>query len=319
MCRAILSPYIDEEGKSSIYRCNLGVTTLCLPLIYQKAKVEGKDFYNVLDYYMDLAKDISVRTVKYLKNFKASSNPLVFCEGGFDGGTLGPDDCIAPVLKRSTISFGYVSLHELQLLHNGKPLHEDQTFALEVMEHFNAKLEEYKKKDGIAAACYAVPGESLLPRLCEKFKEKFGDIPGVTDRGYFSNSFHLHVSADVTPIEKIDIEDQFKNLSKAGRITHVRFPDDSNFEGIVAITRYAMAKGLYLGLNWAQNYCYSCGTHYYGNDKVEAEEDPCPNCGSIDIIKVRRMCGYLGTSHTTTGKTKFNDGKMKEIRDRVNM
>lgn len=319
MCRAFLNPYLDEEGNPSIFRFNAGAITLCLPQIYYKSKLENKDFFEVLDYYLNIVRNISKRTMEYIGNFKASCNPLVFMCGGFDGGNLKEDDPIRPLLKRATISFSYSSLHEVQLLHNGKSLEEDQTFALKIMNHFNKRLDEFKKEDGWNYSLYGCPGESLLPQMCEKFKETYGDIPGITDRGYFSNSFHLHVSADVTPIEKIDIESQFHELSKAGRITHVGFSDDSNFEGIVAITRYGMSKGLYMGLNWRMNTCYSCGEQFFGDDSLEHENDPCPNCGSSDIIKVRRMNGYISVSRSLSGKTKFNDGKMKEIRDRKNM
>lgn len=166
-CRAFLSPVFknsgwiepaDEDDEFEIYRCNLGVVSLNLPMIYQKAKNNGTEFFDEIDYYMSLGRSIGKNTANYLYKFKASSDPLCFMEGGFDGGTLGPDDSIEPVLKRSTISFGYGGLHEISVLHNGKGLSEDQTFAIETMKHINENIEKFKKEDHLIWAIYGRKG-----------------------------------------------------------------------------------------------------------------------------------------------------------------
>lgn len=166
-CRAFLSPVFknsgwiepaDENDEFEIYRCNLGVVSLNLPMIYQKAKNNGTEFFDEIDYYMSLGRSIGKNTANYLYKFKASSDPLCFMEGGFNGGTLGPDDSIEPVLKRSTISFGYGGLHEISVLHNGKGLSEDQTFAIETMKHINNNIEKFKKEDHLIWAIYGRKG-----------------------------------------------------------------------------------------------------------------------------------------------------------------
>ena len=167
MCRAFLSPEFknsgwiepkDENDEFEIYRCNLGVISMNLPMIYMKSKVEEKPFFEVLDYYMELIRGLGKRTVSYLSKLKASCSPLAFMEGGFDGGTLGPNDPIASVLKKSTISFGYGGLHELSMLHNKKSLSEDPSFAIETMKHINENIEKYKKEDRLIWAIYGKSG-----------------------------------------------------------------------------------------------------------------------------------------------------------------
>ena len=166
-CRAFLSPEFknsgwiypqDENDEFEIYRCNLGVVSLNLPMIYQKSKRDGTNFFDELDYYMEIGRGIGKKTAEYLYKFKASCDPLCFMQGGFDGGTLGPDDYIEPVLKKSTISFGYGGLHELTMLHLKKKLSEDQSFAIETMTHINENIEKYKKEDHLIWAIYGRKG-----------------------------------------------------------------------------------------------------------------------------------------------------------------
>lgn len=330
-CRAFLGPEFknsetytpqDENDEFEIYRCNLGVVALNLPMIYMKSKKEGTDFFETLDYYLELIRGIGKKTFNYLAKMKASMSPLVFMEGGFDGGTLGPDDYIEPVIRKSTISFGYGGLHELTMLATGKRLSEDQSFAIETMKHINEKVNEYKKKDGLLWAIYGIPGESALSVLCEKFVKKYGKVKGITDDGFFSNSFHLHVTDDVTPIDKITVESQFFPLSVGGCICHVKIPSISKEmdAGVKGIIRYAMSLGMYQSVNHAQNRCTDCGNHWIGDDSLSDDENYCcPKCGSHNVVGIRRMNGYLGYSRTLSGKTKFNEGKEKEFKVRVNM
>lgn len=301
MCRAFLSPVFknsewtepaDENDELLIYRCNLGVVSLNLPMIYMKAKTENKEFFDVLDYYMELGRKIGKKTKDYLCKLKASSDPLLFMEGGLDGGTLGPDDTIESILKYSTITFGYGGLHELTMLHSKKRLSEDDSFAIETMKHINENIDKYKKEDHILWAIYGTPGESWLPLACEQFIKEFGKIKGVTDNGFFSNSFHLHVEDDVTPIEKIEKESKFFPLSKGGCICHVKIPSiaPKMNAGIKSMIRYAMSLGMYQSVNHAQNRCTECGNHWVGDDSAPYEENyTCPKCGSLKTIGIRRM------------------------------
>lgn len=325
-CRAYLSPVFkesktftpkDENDEFLIYRCNLGVVSLNLPMIIQKAKVEEKDWKEVLDYYLELIKEISIRTVKFLNNKKASCNPLVFCEGGFDGGNLKPDDRIESVLKYSTISIGYWGLNEVGVLHNKKTLYEDTKFPLEVLKYIDSKKESFKEETGLLFALYGTPGESAIPWGVNKFVSKYGQVEGVTDSGYFSNSFHCCVREDITPVEKLMQEDKFWEIPTGGRIMYGKIPDFKNTDGIISLVRLAMSEGLYYGVNQSANYCADCGTHFVDNS--EDDNCTCPNCNSKNIIKIRRMNGYLSYTRTKGGKTRFNKMKDKEIKDRKSM
>ena len=169
-CRAFLSPWYErggmhpaDENDAPIFvgRFNIGAISLHLPMIYAKAKKESKNFYEVLDYYMELIRKLHIRTYDYLGEMKASVNPLAYCEGGFLGGHLGIHDKIKPLLKSATASFGITALNELQELHNGKSLVEDGAFALEVMEYINKKVNEFKEQDGYLYAIYGTPAENL--------------------------------------------------------------------------------------------------------------------------------------------------------------
>ena len=297
-CRAFLSPIwesgsttgpVNENDKFVLHRLNCGVVSLNLPMIYMKAKTEGKDFYEVFEYYLQLVRGLSKRTVEYISKLKASCNPLAFMEGGLYGGNLGPEDTIESIIKYATVSFGYGGLSELSVLHNGKEIHEDPTFSLEVMEFFNKKIDEYKKKDHLNFAIYGSPGESWLPKACQQFKEMYGDVLGVTTKGYFSNSFHCPVTADINPIEKMEIESKFFDLSKGGRISHIRVPDITNTKGIIDLIRYGMSLGLYLGVNHNEDHCLTCGEHFIGKDDIPEEEDVCPHCGGNNLVKIRRI------------------------------
>lgn len=325
-CRAFLSPVFKESGtyypKDSndeflIYRCNLGVISLNLPMIYQKSVVEGTEFKEGLYYYLDLIRGIHKKTINYLSKLKAKSDPLLFCEGGLDGGHLNPEDTIESVLKYSTISYGYGGLNELEMLHSGKSIYEDGSFALSTLQYIKDTIDSFKKEDGILYALYGTPGESWLPLACSQFVQKFGEIKGVTDYKYFSNSFHCHVTEDITPIQKMEKESIFWDIPTGGRIMYGKLPIVYNTKAIVDLVRYAMSKGLYYGVNHAENHCGDCGEHWVGNDSVE--EDNCPVCNSDKIVKIRRMNGYLSYTRTKQGKTKYNDIKDKEIKERKSM
>lgn len=151
--------YPADENDKAVFegRFNLGVVSLHLPMIYEKAKSESKDFYEVLDYYLEMIRNIHKRTYDYVGEMKASVNPVAFCEGGFYGGHLKPSDKIKPILKPMTLSFGITALNELQRVYNGKSIAEDGEFALEVMKYINDKLKEFKDEDGLLYAIYGTP------------------------------------------------------------------------------------------------------------------------------------------------------------------
>ena len=319
-CRAFLSPWYERGGTHPadkddkpifVGRFNIGVVSLHLPMILAKARQESKDFYDVLDYYLELIRKLHIRTYAYLGEMHASTNPLAYCEGGFLGGHLKPSDKIKPLLKPMTASFGITALNELQELYNGKSLVEDGTFAVEVMEYINAKINQFKEEDDILYALYGTPAENLCGLQIKQFREKYGVIPNVSDRPYVSNSFHCHVTEDITPIEKQDLEHRFWNTMNGGKIQYVKYPVNYNIEAIKTLVRRAMQMGYYEGVNLSLAYCDDCGHQ-------ELEMDVCPVCGSRNLTKIERMNGYLSYSRVH-GDTRLNDAKMAEIAERKSM
>ncbi len=319
-CRAFLSPWYEKGGMYPyddtdtpifVGRFNMGAVSLNLPMILQKARNESKNFYEVLDFYLEMIRNLHKRTFDYLGEMKASTNPLAYCEGGFYGGKLKPDEKIAPLLKAATASFGITALNELQELYNGKSLVEDGQFALEVMDHINAKIKEYKEEDDILYAVYGTPAESLCGKQIVSFRKMYGVIPKVSDKAYVSNSFHCHVSENITPTEKQDLEYRFWEKCNGGKIQYVRYPVDYNRNAVKALIRRAMAMGLYEGVNMSLAYCEDCGHQ-------ELDMDTCPVCGSSNLTKIDRMNGYLSYSRVH-GDTRLNKAKMAEIADRKSM
>lgn len=319
-CRAFLSPWYERGGMTPaddrdapvfVGRFNIGAVSLHLPMIYARAQKESRDFYEVLDYYLNLIRKLHIRTYEYLGELRASTNPLAYCEGGFYGGRLGIHDKIKPLLKSATASFGITALNELEQLHSHKSLAEDGRFALEVMEHINQKVAEFKEADGNLYALYGTPAESLCGLQVEQFRKKYGIVENVSDREYVSNSFHCHVSEEITPIEKQNLEGRFWNLMNGGKIQYVKYPIDYNREAVKTLVRRAMDMGFYEGVNLSLAYCDDCGHQ-------ELEMDVCPKCGSANLTKIDRMNGYLSYSRVK-GDTRLNAAKMAEIRDRKSM
>lgn len=319
-CRAFLSPWyenggmepIDENDKPVfIGRFNIGAVSLNLPMILAKARQENKDFYEILDYYLNLIRQLHIRTYAYLGEMRASTNPLGYCEGGFYGGHLKPNEKIKPLLKAMTASFGITALNELQELYNGKSLVEDGEFAVATLKHIDERVKQFKKEDGWLYAIYSTPAENLCGLQVKQFRKKYGIIPGVSDREYVSNSFHCGVWEDITPIQKQDLEYRFWNNTEGGRIQYCKYPINYNIEAIKTLVKRAMDMGLYEGVNLSLAYCNNCGHE-------ELSMDVCPKCGSKDLTKIERMNGYLSYSRVH-GDTRLNDAKMAEIAERKSM
>ena len=319
-CRAFLSPWYERGGMYPadskdapvfVGRFNIGVVSLHLPMILAKARQESRDFFEVLDYYLELIRRIHIRTYAYLGEMKASTNPLAYCEGGFYGGHLGLHDKIKPLLKTATASFGITAFNELQQLYNGKSLVEDGAFALKTLEHINRKVNQFKEEDGNLYAIYATPAENLCGLKVKQFRNKYGIIENVSDREYVSNGFHCHVTEEITPIQKQDLEYRFWELCNGGKIQYVKYPVGYNKEAIRTLVRRAMAMGFYEGVNLALSYCDDCGHQ-------ELNMDVCPKCGSKNLTKIDRMNGYLSYSRVK-GDTRLNEAKMAEIAERKSM
>jgi len=319
-CRAFLSPWYEKGGMEPadendkpvfVGRWNIGAVSLHLPMILAKARQESKDFYEVLDYYLNIIRELHIRTYDYLGEMRASTNPLAYCEGGFYGGNLGLHDKIKPIMKTATASFGITALNELQQLYNKKSIAEDGQFALDVLKYINDKVNQFKKEDGNLYAIYGTPAESLCGLQIKQFRAKYGVVENVSDREYVSNSFHCHVTENITPIQKQDIEGRYWNFSNGGKIQYVKYPISYNKEAIKTLIRRAMELGYYEGVNLSLAYCDDCGYE-------ELEMDVCPKCGSTNLTKIERMNGYLSYSRVK-GDTRLNEAKMAEIKERVSM
>lgn len=290
-CRAFLSPWYEKGGMHPVDendkpvfegRFNLGVVSLHLPMILAKSRKESKDFYEVLNYYLELIRNLHKRTYDYIGELRASVNPVAFCEGGLYGGYLKPEDKIKSILPPMTISYGITALNELQRLYNGKSIREDGEFALEVMRYINEYVNRIKEEDHILYAIYGTPAESLCGLQVEQFRKIYGIVENVSDREYVSNSFHCHVSEDMSPIEKQDKEYRFWDLFNGGKIQYCRYNLGYNKEAIKTLVLRAMDMGFYEGVNLAMCYCEDCGYQ-------QVEMDVCPKCGSKMITKIDRI------------------------------
>lgn len=319
-CRAFLSPWYEKGGMKPldefdkpvfVGRSNLGVISLHLPMILAKSRREDRNFYEVLDEYLEIARKLHIRTYEYLGEMRASTNPLGFCEGGFYNGNLKYGDKIKDVIKAFTLSFGITALNELQQLYNKKSLVEDGQFAIDVLTYINERVEAFKEEDGLLYAIYGSPAENLCGVQVRQFRKEFGVIENVSDREYVSNSFHCHVSEDITPIQKQDLEKRFWDLSNGGKIQYCKYPISYNKKAIKDLVRRAMDMGFYEGINLSLSYCNNCGYE-------ELSMETCPKCGSNDLTKIERMNGYLSYSRVK-GDSRLADHKMEEIKDRKSM
>lgn len=290
-CRAFLSPWYErggmhpaDENDKPVFegRCNLGVVSLHLPMILAKARQESRDFYEVLEYYLELIRGLHKRTYDYIGELRASVNPVAFCEGGLYGGNLKPEDKIKSILPPMTMSYGITALNDLQRLYNGKSIREDGGFALEVMQYIQRYIDRIKEEDQILYAIYGTPAESLCGLQIEQFRKVYGIIENVSDKPYVSNSFHCHVSEQMSPIEKQDKEERFWSYFNGGKIQYCRYNLGYNIEAIKTLVLRAMEKGFYEGVNLAMCYCEDCGYQ-------QVEMYVCPKCGSNKITKIDRI------------------------------
>lgn len=320
-CRANLSPWYErggmqpaDENDKPIFngRFNLGAISLHFSMIAAKAKKEDKDFFEVLDYYLDMIRCIHKRTFDYLSHKKAGINPLGFCQGGFLNGYKNPDEELGEdFLRPMTMSYGIMGLNEASVLWTGKGIHEDNSWAIDVLKHINDYVDRIKKEDSILYAIYGTPGESLCHTQIEQFRSKYGIVKGVSDHEYTTNSFHCPVYADITPIEKQDKEYPLYHLCNGGNIQYVRYRCQYNIESIKTLVRRAMKMGFYEGVNFEMDWCEECGHSFI-------DSDTCPKCGSKNITRIQRMNGYLSYA-SIRGKTMYSDHKLTEFKERVSM
>jgi ribonucleoside-triphosphate reductase len=310
-CRAYLTEWHDHETNEAITigRCNIGAVSLNLPLIWAVAEKENDDFFAVLSNRLEVIREFFKKRYDAIKHTKACTNPMCFTQGGLYGGTLNPEDEIGDLTDYMTASFGITALNELSILATGKSLREDSSFANEVVDFINERIEEFKEDDGHLYALYGTPAESLCGTQARQYHEYTGDNQF---GDYFTNSFHLHVSEDVTPIEKQDKEYELFHKCNGGHIQYVRIDNPSNVIAVRKLIQRGMAMGFYQGVNFDAAYCEDCGKHSTNVGNT------CPHCGSHNLTIISRTCGYLAYSNVN-GESRMNDAKMAEIKDRVSM
>ena len=259
-----------------------------------------------------MARQVHLRTFEYLSHKKAGINPLGFCQGGFYHGTKNPDEELGEdFLRPMTMSFGIMGLNEASVFWTGKAIHEDNSWAIKVMQYINDYANKWKKIDNILYAIYGTPGESLCHTQIEQFRKKYGIIKGVSDHEYTTNSFHCPVYAKITPIQKQDIEYPLFHLCNGGNIQYCRFTSHYNIEAFKTLTRRAMKLGFYYGNNQQLDWCEDCGHTFI-------DSDTCPKCNSSNITRIERMNGYLSYA-SVRGKTMYADHKLQEFKERVSM
>ncbi|WAW44544.1 ribonucleotide reductase of class III (anaerobic), large subunit [Klebsiella phage Kp_GWPR59] len=324
-CRSFLSVWHDDNGNEILDgRNNLGVVTINLPRIAIEAEAQEEEdahdaFWRILDERLELCFEALMTRIESLRGVKAIVAPILYTEGAF-GVRLKPDDEILELFKngRSSISLGYIGLHETLLMF-GSGLHPfdrigSQKLGRLIIEYLRAATEAWKKKTGYGFSLYSTPAESLCHRFCKLDFEKFGSVKGVTDKGWYTNSFHLDVDRKVTPFEKIDYEADYHYIATAGHISYVEFPDmKNNLQALEKVWDYAMEKLDYFGTNLPVDKCFVCGS----DDEFTPTEEGfhCKHCGNHDPAKMnvtRRTCGYLGAAERP-----MNKGKQNEIIHRV--
>lgn len=309
-CRAYLTEWHDKEGKAiTVGRCNIGAVSLNLPLIWQVAKNENKNFFNVLSDRMEVIREFFKKRYDIIRHTKACTNPMAFMQGGFYKGNLKADDEIGDLVNYMTASFGVTALNELNILATGKTLYQDPWFAEGVLKYLNDKVEQFKKEDGYLYAVYGTPAENLCGVQAKQYAEYTGDNQFGE---YFTNSFHMHVSEPITPFEKQDAEYKMFHMCNGGHIQYVRVTNPENLQALKALILRGMEKGFYQGINFDSAYCEDCGKH---STNVM---NKCPHCGSTNLSIISRVCGYLGYTKAN-GSTRMNDAKLAEIKDRVSM
>lgn len=316
-CRAYLSHWVDPKTNKvvTVGRCNIGAVSLNIPLIIAVAKKEfstnwKESFWNLLSDRLQVIREFLCKRYEIIKHTRASTNPLAFTQGGFYNGYRQPDEEVGDLVDYMTASFGITALNEATVLWCGKSLYEDKSvFANKVIDFILAKLDKYKEQDHHLYALYGTPAESLCGTQATQYREYTGDNQFGS---FFSNSFHCHVSEDITPIEKQDTEAAAFHKVAGGHIQYVRLDNPENLEATKAIIERGMSLGFYQGVNFDSCHCNDCGTSFTNGGKT------CPSCGSHNITTISRVCGYLGYSNIN-GHTRMNDAKLDEIKQRKSM
>ena len=308
-CRSHLSNWKDENGNYKWYgRFNQGVVSLNLVQVALTANKDMKKFWEVLDERLDLCREALMVRHNLLLGTPSDISPIHWQHGGI--ARLEKGEKIDPLLKNgySTLSLGYVGIYEMTqaMLGVSHTTKEGEEFALKVMNHLKDACDSWKKETGLGFGLYGTPGESLTSRFCRIDKQKFGEIENVTDRMYYTNSYHVHVTEEIDAFEKLKFESQFHDISLGGCISYVEVPDMSkNLPAVEQIINYIYHNIQYAEINTKPDVCFKCG--YTGEIKLDDDMQwYCPNCGNKDkdeMQVMRRTCGYIGSNMWGKGRT----------------
>ena len=319
-CRSFLTPYVDPEtGKPKYYgRFNQGVVTINLVDVALSSGGNFEKFWKIFDERLDLCHRALQARHKRLLGTPSDAAPILWQYGAL--ARLKKGEKIDKLLfgGYSTISLGYAGLYECVKYMTGKS-HTDagaKPFALSVMQHMNDKCNEWKKAENIDYSLYGTPLESTTYKFAKCLQKRFGIVPGITDKNYITNSYHVHVSEQIDAFTKLKFESDFQRLSPGGAISYVEVPNmQDNLEAVMSVLQFIYDNIMYAELNTKSDYCQCCG--YDGEIKIVEDDGKlvweCPKCGNRDQNKLnvaRRTCGYIGTQF-------WNQGRTQEIKDRV--
>ena len=319
-CRSFLTPYVDPEtGKPKYYgRFNQGVVTINLVDVALSSKGNFEKFWKIFDERLALCHRALQARHKRLLGTPSDAAPILWQYGAL--ARLKKGEKIDKLLfgGYSTISLGYAGLYECVKYMTGKS-HTDagaKPFALSVMQHMNDKCNEWKKAENMDYSLYGTPLESTTYKFAKCLQKRFGIVPGITDKNYITNSYHVHVSETIDAFTKLKFESEFQKLSPGGAISYVEVPNmQDNLEAVMSVLQFIYDNIMYAELNTKSDYCQCCG--YDGEIKIVEDDGKlvweCPKCGNRDQNKLnvaRRTCGYIGTQF-------WNQGRTQEIKDRV--
>ncbi len=315
-CRSFLSPWKDENGNYKFEgRFNQGVVSINLPQIGIIADGDEEKFWNLLDERLEICKEALMCRHYALLGTSSDISPIHFQSGAI--ARLEKGEKIDKLLKNgySTLSLGYIGIYETTKLMKGvsHTTKEGHDFAIKLMTHLRNTTDKWKQETGLGFALYGTPAESLCYRFARIDKEKFGTIEDVTDKGYYTNSYHVDVREKIDAFTKLKFESEFQPISSGGAISYVEIPNmKNNLEALEEVVKFIYDNIQYAEFNTKSDYCQVCG--FDGEIELnENDEWECPNCGNKDHSKmnvVRRTCGYLGENF-------WNNGKTKEIKSRV--
>ncbi|MFZ7241477.1 anaerobic ribonucleoside-triphosphate reductase [Avibacterium avium] len=319
-CRSFLGAYEQEGELQHDGRNNLGVVSLNLPRIALEAKGDEQRFYALLDERLAIAKKALMTRIARLENTKARVAPILYMEGAC-GVRLKADDNVAEIFKngRASISLGYIGIHEtINALYPQHHIYDDEQLrqkGIAIVEYLAQATKQWRQETGYAFSLYSTPSENLCDRFCRLDTKQFGVITGVTDKGYYTNSYHLDVEKKVNPYDKLDFEMPYPPLANGGFICYGEYPNiQHNLKALEDVWDYSYDRVPYYGTNTPIDECYECG--FTGEFHCTSKGFTCPKCGNHDSEKVsvtRRVCGYLGSPDARP----FNAGKQEEVKRRV--